>query len=488
MTSKDLFTQALMRYQKYLTPQQFEALLEETEKEAHSAVRLNLLKAATESAARLEFLSQKYGWETKPVEFSKHALQVINSQTFPSQTLEHNLGQFYIQDPASILPVSLFNSGNQPLLKLDMAASPGGKTTQMIDQSLDQDFVIANDSSTSRLSALRTVLQNWGSANSMITNFPGEKWGDWFPETFDQVLLDAPCSMESLRVSASHPHRAITSDERDRLAVRQLALLISAAKTVKIGGELVYSTCTLAPEEDEAVVSALLESYPNCFTIDPLPAQRYKVRGLTEFEGQSFHPDLSKSLRVWPFAFQTNGFFAVKLIKQNPIPVERNLPPARAFTLTGFSSLSRDLQNSLVMFFNDTYEFDFNLALEKYHLCLFRKKDQVHLIPQAYLEHFETLPWNAIGMPLGRFIRDRFEPSVEFILKFGGQFSNHIWTLPDDTVISWMKGFDIRGIDLPEYKTSTIIAMRDSEGNNLGAAKYSHKRLRNLLPNRNLMQ
>ncbi|HHX09337.1 MAG TPA: hypothetical protein GX730_07935 [Chloroflexi bacterium] len=487
MTETTLFTQALMRYEAYLTPERFEALLAETDKEAHSAVRLNLLKATTDVAARLTFLSEKYAWETKPVEFSQQALQVISAQTAPSQTLEHNLGQFYIQDAASILPVSLFNSSDIPLLKLDMAASPGGKTTQMIDQSLDQDFVIANDSSLSRLPALRTVLQNWGTANSMITNFPGEKWGDWYPETFDQVLLDAPCSMESLRVSASHPHRAITTDERDRLSLRQLALLVSAAKAVKTGGELVYSTCTLAPEEDEAVVSALLEAYPDCFSIDPLPAEQYRVRGLTEFEGQSFHPDLANALRVWPFDFHTNGFFAVKLVKQNSIPVEYNSPPAREFRLTGYSPLSNDLQRTLESFFEDIYEFDFKNSLETFNLVPFRKIDQIYLLPQAYLSHFETLPWNAIAMPLGRFIRDRFEPSVDFILKFGNEFAANVWTLPNEKVLQWMKGFDMRGIDLPGYKTGTIIAMRDQEGNNLGAAKYSTKRLRNLLPNRNLM-
>jgi len=139
------------------------------------------------------------------------------------------------------------------------------------------------------------------------------------------------------------------------------------------------------------------------------------------------------------------------------------------------------------LFFEETYEFDLRNRLEKFKLVPFRKIDQIHLIPQAYLDHFETLPWNAIGMPLGRFIRDRFEPSVDFILKFGKEFSANVWTLPAESVLQWMKGFDIRGVDLPGFETGTIIAIRDSEGLNLGAAKYSTKRLRNLLPNRNLM-
>jgi NOL1/NOP2/fmu family ribosome biogenesis protein len=155
--------------------------------------------------------------------------------------------------------------------------------------------------------------------------------------------------------------------------------------------------------------------------------------------------------------------------------------------LTGYSPLSNDLQRTLESFFEDIYEFDFKNSLETFNLVPFRKIDQIYLLPQAYLSHFETLPWNAIAMPLGRFIRDRFEPSVDFILKFGNEFAANVWTLPNEKVLQWMKGFDMRGIDLPGYKTGTIIAMRDQEGNNLGAAKYSTKRLRNLLPNRNLM-
>jgi len=216
------------------------------------------------------------------------------AKLLPGQTLEHRLGYYYVQDAASILPVSLFSTSTTPKLVLDMAASPGGKTTQLVDHNLDRDFVIANDSSASRLSALRTVLQVWGSANHMITNFAGERLGDWFPQTFDRILLDAPCSMESLRVSASHPPRPITSDERSRLATRQLALLISAAKALKPGGELVYSTCTLAPEEDEAVVNALLDLAPDAFQIDKTSSRHSASPWIECLSGSDLSPNASK--------------------------------------------------------------------------------------------------------------------------------------------------------------------------------------------------
>jgi len=488
MSPLDEFTTALQRYQPYLSEAQFAALLAESEHIAPSAVRLNLLKSKVTAIERLTYLSKKYSWVTKTIPYSADSLQVSDAMVFPSQTREFQLGQYYIQDAASVLPVSLFSPSDKPLLKLDMAASPGGKTTQMIDASLDKDFVIANDSAASRLSALRTVLQTWGASNFAITNYPGERWGDWFPETFDQILLDAPCSMQSLRASASHPHRPITVDERSRLATRQEALLFSAAKALKIGGELVYSTCTLAPEEDEAVVSILLETYPGVFHIDPAPAQQYNVAGLTEFEGQRFHPKVHHALRIWPFVFQTNGFFAVKLIKDNPIPTERNQPPSRDFGATGYKSLSSKLSQELNYTIQETYGFDFEYRLRELSLIPMRKMDIIQMIPRGYLERFSSLPYNAVGMPLGRFIRDQFEINVEFVLRFGSEFSLNVWQLQEDQVEQWMRGFDIRGIDPVGIDTGTVIAIQDGEGNNLGAAKYSTKRLRNLLPNRHLTQ
>ena len=486
MSPQDDIIQALERYKAYLSESEYQVLLSESEKIAPSAVRLNLLKAQKPAPKRLEELVAKYGWESEGLAFSEASLQVVDAKISPSQTLEFLLGQYYLQDAASILPVSLFSNSDKPLLKLDMAASPGGKTTQMIDASLDRDFVIANDSSASRLSALRTVLQTWGATNYAITNYPGERWGDWFPETFDQILLDAPCSMQSLRASSTHPHRPITNDERGRLASRQTALLISAGKALKVGGELVYSTCTLAPEEDEAVLSALLEAYPTCFEIDKHFAQKYRVKGLTKFENQTYHPDVIHSLRIWPFVFQTNGFFAVKIKKLKTLPSENSSAPFREFRLTGYSHISPNLSNDIQSFFEDVYGINFIALLGDYSLIAMRKEDLIQIIPNSYLENFASLPYNAIGMPLGKFIKDKLELSPEFVLRFGSQFQKNVWEMPNEFIEQWLKGYEIRGIESANIQLGTVIALRDSEGNNLGPGKASKGRLRNLLPNRHL--
>lgn len=488
--SNDLFPPeilaAIERYRPYLSPADYEQLLASAALSAPSAVRVNLLKSS-DPTRDLETWSQRYGWQTSPIPFSNSSRQVISSQTPPGQTLEHRLGYYYVQDAASILPVSLFSTASTRKLVLDMAASPGGKTTQLVDHNLDQDFVIANDSSASRLSALRTVIQIWGSANHAITNFAGERLGDWFPQTFDRILLDAPCSMESLRVSASHPPRPITADERNRLASRQLALLASAAKALKPGGELVYSTCTLAPEEDEAVVNALLDLAPNAFQIDSFPHSNTQAPGLKTFQDQTFHPTLENSWRVWPHIFETNGFFAVRLTKVADFSAVTVQAPARPFSATGFVPVP---QKQLAVFdsqIEDLYGINLISQLTLSGLILHQRGESLHLVPEAYLDSFQTLPFHSLGMPFGKVFHGELSLSVDLVNRFGDLFKANIWTIPSDKVAQWLSGQDLRNLDFQGLKMGAVAMARDDLGRNLGAGKLSANRLRNLLPNRNLL-
>ena len=477
---------AIERYRPYITPTGYEKLLAAAAIPAPSAVRVNLLKSSDPNQD-LETWAARYGWQTSPIPFSSSSRQVTSSQTPPGQTLEHRLGYYYVQDAASILPVSLFSPSTTPKLALDMAASPGGKTTQLVDHNLDQDFVIANDSSASRLSALRTVIQIWGSANHAITNFAGERLGDWFPQTFDCILLDAPCSMESLRVSASHPPRPITADERGRLASRQLALLVSAAKALKPGGELVYSTCTLAPEEDEAVVNALLDLAPNAFQIDQIPLSITKASGLTAFQDKTFHPTLKNSWRVWPHVFETNGFFAVRLTKVAEFSSDTTPPPARPFSATGLVPVSPKQSALLNAQIEDLYGVSLIPHLIQNGVILYQRGDSLHLVPKAYLDGFQTLPFHSLGMPFGKVFHGELSLSIDLVNRFGNLITANIWTMPSDKITQWLSGQDLRNLDFQGLKMGTVVVVRDELGRNLGAGKLSANRLRNLLPNRNLL-
>ena len=480
-TLTDPTLSALERYKDSLSPDDYAQLLTAADQPADSAVRVNLLKNPDPQAAFVRW-SERYSWQAKPISFSSNAWQISSAQTPPGQTVEHRFGYYYIQDAASILPVSLFSALPPDGLTLDMAASPGGKTTQLVESVDDTSLVLANDSSASRLPALRVVLLTWGAANAAVTNFPGEKLGAWFPETFDRVLLDAPCSMEGLRISASHPFRPISPGERERLAARQSALLESAVSAARVGGEIVYSTCTLAPEEDEAVLSDFLEKHPGSARLEPKLLTGLNAPGLTRFEGREYDPQTALSLRLWPHLAGTNGFFAAKLTKTAPLDVPRQTPPARPFTKTGLERLDSKDQAALFASLRDLYSFNFRAECEKRKLLLHRRGQQLYLLPEEYLRRFSDLPYYAFGFPFGKWSGPDFEISADMVSRFGDRFGRNVWIIPEELVRQWLQGSELRGVDVTGCRKGSIIALRDSEGRNLGAGKNLPGRLRNLLP------
>jgi 16S rRNA (cytosine1407-C5)-methyltransferase len=204
---------SLERFKRLMDVESFARMLEALKQPLLQAVRVNPLKG--EVARSLDSWVDRYGWDTESIPYCDTGWWIKQSEVPVSQTIEHRLGFFYIQDAASMMPVELFDFQNTSReLILDMAASPGGKTTHLVSKTGDKSLVLANDSSQGRITALRLVLQSWGAAGTAVTAFPGERFGSWFPETFDKVLLDAPCSMQNLRTS--EPIRRVPYQQRNR--------------------------------------------------------------------------------------------------------------------------------------------------------------------------------------------------------------------------------------------------------------------------------
>lgn len=331
MSKPNKLTHSLDRFADILTAEDREKILDLQKQPLPTGIRINPLKA--DPATAIRDLAARYDWDVHPIPFCDNGWTIQSAGQSPGTTIEHRLGLYYLQDAASMVPVSLFDFSEPHPLVLDMAASPGGKTTHLVDRTGDKGFILANDGSQGRIPALRSVLSAWGGVNLAVTQYPGESLGGWFPETFDRVLLDAPCSMENLRPTVNHPLRDTTIDERLRLGERQLALLVSGLQSLKPGGLLVYATCSLAPEEDEAVLNALLDRFPRALSVrdvsDQLP---FKTPGLTQFNGQPYHASLANALRLWPHLTGMSGFFTALIEKQASIPTpECEKPPTRSF-------------------------------------------------------------------------------------------------------------------------------------------------------------
>lgn len=482
ISSAEVRTSALEQFRSLLSAQDYQALLEELERPLVPAFRINPLKT---SPQMVEEWCRWYGWQVQPVAFCPTGWQVQQARTPLSQTLEHRMGHYYIQDAASMLPAELFDlpDSPQPLI-LDMAASPGGKTTHLISRTLDRGLVLANDAGLERITPLRLVLQNWGTVNTAVTRFPAEKFGRWFPATFDWVLLDAPCSMQSLRPTDAHPMRPISPREQSQLARRQTAMLISALAAVKPGGQVVYSTCTLAPQEDEAVLDEVLRRYPAAVRIDSLSNRLPQpAPALTAAFGQTFHPQVQNALRLWPHRFSTSGFFAARLTRTAEIELPLESAPARPLRATGQEPLNRQQTQEILDWLQDTYGFDLLTLLNTYHLELWRSTASIFAVPVSFLQHFDDLPCQMLGLKVLEETPEGWQPAHEWVSRFAPHFRAGRLTLPIELLDEWLRGDDV---PMPSFikEPTRLWIVFDEHNRFIGRGRQSGNWLKNLLPRR----
>ncbi|MGB9897008.1 tRNA pseudouridine(55) synthase TruB [Thermanaerothrix sp.] len=486
LTTAQVLEDALARLRPLLSPQEWHALLAELERPPVPAIRLNPLKAEPKDVYTWAGL---YGWRLEPIPFCPMGWWVVEAATPISQTIEHRLGYYYIQEAASMLPVELFDfpAGSRPLV-LDMAASPGGKTTHLIARTEDRGLVLANDSSRDRLTALRLVLQSWGAINVAVTGFPGEHWGGWYAETFDAVLLDAPCSMQSLRPLESHPMRPITPGEQQRLAQRQVALLLSGLRALKVGGQMVYATCTLAPEEDEGVLDLALRRYPGLFEIesveDRLPAP---APALESVPGYTYHPQVKYAVRLWPHRFHTAGFFAARLRKLASFPVEEKQLP-RPRRRESWRWMKAANVNQVAEAFREAYGLDLEAILEAHQAGLIRRDETLYAVPLAFERHFGDLPVLSLGLAVAEDSPEGWVPTHDWIARFGRFCTHGRVQLPSDRVATWLQGEDVPFVPSLPLPSNRVVLVTDERGRILGRGRVLRDRLKNLLPRRLVLQ
>jgi len=275
------------------------------------AVRVNTLKQPVK-----QFRRRMRDWQAPfaSIPFNDAGF-ILKEDPLPlSHTLDFFCGLFQYQGIASQIPPLILNPQPGETV-LDMAASPGSKATQLAALMQNRGRLFLNDVSLRRLTILNNNVQKSGALNQLVTYLPGERFGNLFPGYFDKILLDAPCT--SLGTLPDNPEISHwwTRAKLQKLNDLQKRLFVSAFKALKVGGEMVYSTCSIAPEENELLIDEMLQHYALEILPARLPGLERFSAGLVHHNGRSLNPDLQKALRILPHLHEMEGFFVVRLRK-----------------------------------------------------------------------------------------------------------------------------------------------------------------------------
>ncbi len=283
-------------------------------------IRLNRLRLGEPRELLARYESRGFRFEALP--FTGDGFLLHQAPFSLGRTVDFFSGKITFQGASSQLP-ALALAPRPGERVLDMAASPGSKSTQIAGLMENRGQLIINDINRDRLQALNANILRQGVMNAAVYNLPGERLGRLMPEYFDAVLLDTPCS--GLGTLPTHPEiwGWWTADRLKKLTLIQRQLLVSAVKTLKPGGRLVYSTCSITPEENEGVVDWALKHYP-------LELESITHAGLEMFDpGWSLdgRTALERCLRVLPHKHGMEGFFVARLRKTDHYYNHHDDPP-----------------------------------------------------------------------------------------------------------------------------------------------------------------
>jgi len=273
--------------------------------ESRQAVRINQVNARGKNLVeRLRGL----GVQLEKVSFLETGYWVGTSRVSAGATAEYLLGLYSIQEAAAQIPVTLFTDPRRKTV-LDACAAPGGKTVQLADLMVNTGAIVALDVNRRRLAALSNHLERCHISNTIVYCSDARQASS-LNLKFDRILLDVPCSGNFASDRAWFERRTLSDVERNSKVQREI--LKEAAKCVAAKGEIVYSTCSLEPEEDELNIDWAVKNLNLRTEEINCPGDE----GLTKVFGQKLDASIRRCRRIWPG--DTQGFFVCKLKEAKP--------------------------------------------------------------------------------------------------------------------------------------------------------------------------
>lgn len=324
----------------------------------------------------------------------------------------HMAGLFYFQEASAMCAVSALpiNEGD---FVLDLCAAPGGKTTQAAAKLKGSGLLVANEITKNRAMILSENVERMGLKNTVVTNETPQNLSQKYPEFFDKIIVDAPCSGEGMFRKEPKAITEWSLEHTYSCAKRQQHILESAVSMLKPGGMLVYSTCTFAPEENEHNIEFLLKNYPE-LSLAQIPELSMLKDGA-----------IPLTKRIYPHLAKGEGHFAALLKKSGNLIAKMQ---------TQKSNVSKENLSLIENFFSQF------LNIHIPHSCLVSFGERIYALP--YGINIDKIKVIRPGLYLGDLKKGRFEPSHHLCLSLCAKdFKNSIDFSPDSQeLISYLKG------------------------------------------------
>ena len=447
--------QAFLHRMKDMLGDDFEPFLAAYEQPRTYGLRVNTAKISCE-----EF-EQIVPFEVKKIPWVSNGY-FYNEDVRPSRCALYQAGLYYLQEPSAMTPASR--------IPVDMCAAPGGKATAVGSALKGEGLLVANDISTTRARALLRNLELFGIPNLFVSNEKPEKMVKNFPEFFHKIILDAPCSGEGMFRKEESLAKDWTPEKSEELSRIQKQLCLNAADMLQPGGQMLYSTCTFAPCEDEQIISWLLRERPELSLIS---MEDYEGFSTGNPEWGDGNPQLKKCVRIFPHKMQGEGHFLALLQK------EGTAGPSAGTSKT--SRLAADVRKYMEEFFReiglktlDGQEFDWNRVEVR--------ADKVYYLPSVSY-NFRGLTFIRNGLYLGDLKKNRFEPAQPLALAFRKNEAEAVISLSvdDPRLERYLKGETLT-IEPEEAAHSKGWHLLCVEGYPLGFGKLVNGTLKNKYP------
>ena len=395
----------------------FKTFMEFIHKPLKQSFRVNTLKAKKE---RILDLIKDH--KAQPVPFYQDGFYLTDSRGIGLH-FTHAIGMIYAQEMASMVPALVMQPRPGEVI-LDLCASPGSKTTQISQLMGNTGLLVANEINPRRMAQLMHNVKRCGLINECIISCKADRLSQMLPDYFDRILIDAPCSLEgTIRKSrAVLDHWGLKNI--NHMAWIQKGLVVSGFRLLRPGGTMVYSTCTVAPEENEAVIDYLIKKFPEA-EIMPVQIPQFTTRpGITKWLNETFDERVKQCARVMPQDNDTEPFFIAQITKSG-VHKERIGYPGRI-----------EYKEQVI----DLLKRQYGLLPEKFQdYAVFQNRDSYFIsTPTAF--SFTKMKVLRKGLEIGKIYDHELKPDNDFVQVFAPDATRDCYAAKDWELKRFLKG------------------------------------------------